>query len=197
MASLLEGYELRRETILLVEDDPDTREAVREVLALRGYDVHAAPHGLAGLELLPRMPRPCVALVDLVMPVVDGLGFLRRLQSEPGWARWSTLPVIAMTGSAESAPPGAAGFLRKPVLIDALLRAVSAWCGRRPIRGRWARDADPDREASAIARARRAVSLSEASLAAARRAEALALESRRLIARSRTLAAAGATPAAG
>lgn len=80
--------------ILLVDDDPDIREALAMVLEIAGHTVVAASNGAQALELLRRTPLPRVILLDLMMPVMDGLTFLREARANPAWR---DIPVVVMT----------------------------------------------------------------------------------------------------
>ena len=62
-------------TVLIIEDDPDMRELERTVLECWGFDVRVAPNGHEGLRALAEH-QPCVILLDLMMPIMDGLTFL-------------------------------------------------------------------------------------------------------------------------
>jgi CheY-like chemotaxis protein len=108
-----------RLTVLHVEDDPDIRDVVCELLEAEGYEVVQAPHGQRALELLQAGLRPCVVLLDLMMPVMDGATFLARLRAIPSLA---ALPVVIV--SASRPVPGAVAVLGKPFELDALLGTV-------------------------------------------------------------------------
>jgi CheY-like chemotaxis protein len=63
--------------VLIIDDDPDIRETLTEALVDLGFEVVSAAHGRAALTMLARMTvRPSVILLDLMMPVMDGYGFL-------------------------------------------------------------------------------------------------------------------------
>ncbi len=68
--------------VLVVDDDPDTRELMRSWIEPRGLPVYFAEHGSAALELLDRI-RPDLIILDLSMPVMDGFRFLTALRSRP------------------------------------------------------------------------------------------------------------------
>lgn len=85
--------------VLLVDDDADAREAVSEELTARGYEVVPAGGGEEALRLLAGGPAPCVVLVDLLMPSMDGAEFLARMRQDP---RLAGLPVVVLTGIASS-----------------------------------------------------------------------------------------------
>jgi len=113
--------------VLLVEDDVDVREAVTDTLEDAGYRVIAARHGQEALELLRNGgPRPCLILLDLMMPVMDGWQF-RDLQSkDPALA---DIPVVALSAHGGLHALGAADHLRKPVQLRALMDVVERFCG--------------------------------------------------------------------
>jgi DNA-binding response OmpR family regulator len=115
--------------VLLIEDDDLVREAVCTALTLAGYAVVAAPDGAAGLAALvppgPFAPRPPdLILLDLVMPGLDGAGFLAAYRRTPG----PHAPVVVFTAvrdAAERATTIAAdGVLAKPFRVEELLATV-------------------------------------------------------------------------
>ena len=91
--------------ILIVDDDPDIRDSLREVLEDEGYTVNTVGNGREALDYLHRSPRPCVILLDLMMPVMDGWQFRREQKQDPAIA---TIPLIVITATG-----------KRPVLIDA------------------------------------------------------------------------------
>jgi CheY-like chemotaxis protein len=109
----------------VVEDDPDIREAVSEILREEGFEVVAASNGREGLERLAQMARPCLILLDMNMPVMDGPEFLARVREDPELRACTVLIVTAL----KTAPPlGADGYLRKPFDIGELIAAVERYC---------------------------------------------------------------------
>ena len=81
-------------SILVVEDDLPTREALCRSLASLGYTAHAAVNGRSGLNWLANHPAPSLILLDLMMPEMDGFEFLRELRQRPAFA---DVPVIVVT----------------------------------------------------------------------------------------------------
>lgn len=67
-------------SILIIEDEKAIRETFRLALEMEGYQVNEASNGKEGLEALSTMPRPCVILLDLMMPVMNGWAFIRALE---------------------------------------------------------------------------------------------------------------------
>ena len=119
----------RDSVILIIEDDDDVREAFTELLRLSGYTVIGASDGLEGLEQLRQGARPCLILLDLMMPRMDGRQFRARQLQEPDWA---SIPVIVVSADpsvgAKAAAVGAAAWLRKPVNVADLFTAVGRLC---------------------------------------------------------------------
>lgn len=87
--------------VLVIEDDHDVVRLLREVLGHEGYDVAVADDGLAGLLKLDAADAD-VALLDLMMPDVDGLRVLRQLLEDSPDGR-PPLPIIVITGSPDGA----------------------------------------------------------------------------------------------
>ena len=117
--------------LLVVEDDPDHRDAVREALEEEGYRVQTAAHGGDALQLLIEGLRPGVVLLDLRMPVMDGWTFMAELKARPELAR---IPVIVTSQAGErvlNTAPVAAGYLRKPLDRTRLLQTVARCLSRR------------------------------------------------------------------
>jgi CheY-like chemotaxis protein len=115
--------------ILVVEDDADLRAAVADILEDEGFHVHVAENGQDALVELDHMgQRPCLVLLDLMMPVMDGFTFMERLRADPGL---SQVPVVVCSASVREPPEGARAMLRKPFEIPALVDAVSGYCARR------------------------------------------------------------------
>lgn len=116
---------LRRGLILVVEDDPDGRMLMRVALEAAGYDVALAAHGLEALERLRAGLRPDLVLLDLVMPVMDGMQFLQEQRRDPALASVPVVIVSAINRSqAQAAALGAAEYLNKPVDLDRLAAII-------------------------------------------------------------------------
>ena len=113
--------------ILIAEDDDHTRDALREVLTMEGYQVIPASDGLQALELFAAPGAGFRAvLLDFSMPRLDGVETLKRLR-----ARQPDIAVVLMSGfEAEEALErfaglGISGFLQKPFTPAALLAAMA------------------------------------------------------------------------
>jgi CheY-like chemotaxis protein len=117
-------------TILVVEDDPEIRESLCDVLGDRGYRVVAAANGQEALERLHESERPSLILLDLMMPVMDGAEFLAVLRNDPALA---TLPVVIVSAWSKEAGllrEQVEGIVKKPVSLRDLLETVARFCGR-------------------------------------------------------------------
>ncbi|HVL65693.1 MAG TPA: response regulator [Vicinamibacterales bacterium] len=120
-------------TVLVIEDDPDMREIERATLGSAGHDVVVATNGKEGLEALERQ-RPCIIVLDLMMPVMDGLTFLAE-KTRRGLAE--DVPVLCVTAGGEEMTNhalhlGARECLHKPADFDELCAKVEHYCARPP-----------------------------------------------------------------
>lgn len=79
--------------VLVVEDDPATREVTRAILEKEGWTVTEAEHGRAALACMER-ERPCLILLDLMMPEMDGFEFVARVRQRP---EWRSIPIVVLT----------------------------------------------------------------------------------------------------
>lgn len=112
--------------LLVVDDDTDLREALEEVLRDAGFTVLGASNGREALEVLARAsPLPGLVLLDMMMPVLDGLGFAKEMQAV---AEWRHLPIVIFSASAGNEATarevGACAYLRKPVEVEVLVATV-------------------------------------------------------------------------
>ena len=119
---------MKRPTLLVVDDDADIRECLSDYLADEGYQVRTASDGLEALTLLQQeRVRPCLMLLDLMMPRLNGWQVLEQMEAHPELAR---LAVVVVSASHQT--PGAVPMLRKPIDIQALLGLVHSHCRPAP-----------------------------------------------------------------
>ena len=109
-------------TVLVVEDDPATREMYRQALAASGYRTIAASDGLGALRVIEG-DRPDVVVLDLMLPTVGGHDVYKELRAHPETCE---IPVVIVTGSdaRDLEPTDFRFFLRKPVSPETLTRIV-------------------------------------------------------------------------
>jgi len=119
--------------ILIIEDDPQTRENLELILDMEGFSVRAAANGRHGLELA-RADCPDLVVCDVTMPELDGHGVLRELRGSPQTA---DIPFVFLTAQGERHQQragmnlGADDYLCKPLDAEDLLAAVHARLQRR------------------------------------------------------------------
>ncbi|MBA3393328.1 MAG: response regulator [Deltaproteobacteria bacterium] len=115
--------------VLVVDDDRELRETIQSVLEESGFAVVTATNGEEALAYLRRAPHPRVILLDLSMPVMDGITFREEQQKD---AALASIPVIVFSASTAVAEKvrhlAVDGVLRKPIRIDHLLGALRPFC---------------------------------------------------------------------
>jgi CheY-like chemotaxis protein len=120
--------------VLIVEDDPDIREMLKQLLSSAGYYTLAAADGLEALHLLRivrhRAPEaPCLVLLDLKMPRLGGSEFRRAQLGDPTVA---SVPIAVMSGAVDleqhATAMGAVATLSKPLDVDVLIEVVKRYC---------------------------------------------------------------------
>jgi two-component system, chemotaxis family, chemotaxis protein CheY len=108
--------------ILVIDDDPAIRTTVAEILMSEGYNVATAINGADGLQSIERID-PALVLLDMRMPILDGWGFARALQS-----RGVQIPILVMTAAQDARrwahEIDAQGYVAKPFDLIDLLDAV-------------------------------------------------------------------------
>lgn len=108
--------------ILIVDDEQDILETLRLILEMEGYSVETASTGQQAIEKMSALV-PDVVLSDVMMPVMNGLELLKRLQAHP---QHRAIPVIITSAGSIDAEKlrGSCAFLKKPVDLDVLLRTI-------------------------------------------------------------------------
>jgi CheY-like chemotaxis protein len=114
------------DTVLVVDDDSAVRTALKELFETEGYAVAVAANGRAALNHLATGLRPCVVLLDLMMPVMDGWDFRTEQLKDPALRE---IPVFILTAAGFSdatirAQFGSIPFVPKPPPHDELLAMV-------------------------------------------------------------------------
>jgi CheY-like chemotaxis protein len=114
---------------VIIDDDDAGRALLRRVLERRGFEVHDANNGRAGVELIWNL-RPAAALVDLRMPgELSGLDVISELRNNPETA---ALPILIVSASAHAdarelaSAAGATGFVEKPIDFQTLYDALDS-----------------------------------------------------------------------
>ena len=114
--------------VLLVDDDDALREVTAETIENAGYRVVQAADGREALDKM-RDLSPCIVLLDLMMPVMDGWAVVSAMDDDPDLAQ---VPVCVVSAQDRLAPPRNVCVLKKPVKVDSLLTTVVQHCGEPP-----------------------------------------------------------------
>ena len=116
--------------VLIVDDDYSVLDAVRETLEDEGYEVSIAANGLEALKDLREGGRPCLILLDLMMPVMNGWEFRREQLSD---SLLASIPTVIVTAYVGPIPDGLgeAPKVRKPVKPEQLISLVETYCPKR------------------------------------------------------------------
>jgi len=119
-------------TILVVDDNRDTNEALVRLLAWRGYRVVPAFDGRQALDYLRGGGKPSLIVLDMHMPGIDGRGFRAEQLADPALAR---IPVIVYSVDHEATLPDAVAHVEKGFDVDVLLDLIPAVCAQRELEG--------------------------------------------------------------
>lgn len=120
--------------LFLVDDDADIRDTLGEILTDAGYGVVSARNGVEAIAMLREL-QPCLILVDLYMPVMDGFAFCEARRRDAKMAAIPTIVMSAMDRMHERvAELGVDAALEKPVELQRLLDVVGRYC-RRSVKG--------------------------------------------------------------
>jgi len=115
--------------ILLVEDDDAVRDLLTDLFDIEGCALDSAINGKEALDHLRAGLLPCLILLDLLMPVMDGVEFRRHQLADPAWAG---IPVVVLSGLPDGAHLAAllraVAFLAKPFQFAELLAIARQHC---------------------------------------------------------------------
>jgi CheY-like chemotaxis protein len=113
--------------ILVVDDDVDCRDMLKEALGFEGYVVITARNGAEALAAA-RQHHPRLILLDLMMPVMDGYEFRAQQQAD---AEIAGIPVLCISGTHHAHRAarriGAVGCIEKPIALEELIRVMREW----------------------------------------------------------------------
>jgi CheY-like chemotaxis protein len=112
-------------TVLVVEDELELREMMRDALELNGYAVITAEDGQEAFAKVAGVDHLCLVLLDLLMPGMNGWDFFHELRQRP---ELSSVPVVVHSSVSHRAPEGVTRVLQKPLLFERLLSVVREYC---------------------------------------------------------------------
>jgi two-component system, cell cycle response regulator DivK len=125
------GTEKRSARILVAEDHRDSRDALQALLEAHGYDVAIAVDGREAIDQAQSV-RPDLILMDIMMPVIDGLSATRELRGRPELDAVPIIAVTAMEGGRERAmEAGCDDHIAKPIDLPSLFQKVRWWVEHR------------------------------------------------------------------
>jgi CheY-like chemotaxis protein len=117
--------------VLVVEDDREQREALCAMLDLEGFEHAQAANGREALDYLDRSQAPCLVLLDLEMPVMNGWDFREK---QLAVERLSRIPVVVVSATDPASGrrfPGASEFLWKPLKFEQVVAILDRMCVRK------------------------------------------------------------------
>ena len=114
-------------TILVVEDEDESRQVLMQILELEGFTVVGASNGAEAMDYLRTAEPPCLIVLDMLMPVMDGRQFRAALLQVANLAKIPVVVVSALEISAVADLAVVRAF-RKPLDIDALVKVVLEYC---------------------------------------------------------------------
>jgi len=118
---------MKDKVILIIDDEEDLREIMQMSLEIEGYKVFTAKNGQEGLELLHKIERPGLILLDLMMPVLDGREFMKLLESDQALSGSEVIPVILITAfNPQDFDFKINSILHKPMEMNALIDSVQS-----------------------------------------------------------------------
>jgi serine/threonine-protein kinase len=116
----------RNPPVLIVDDDRAIREGLKSVVESAGHQAFVAGNGREAIDLLRKIPRPALILLDLMMPVMTGWELLALLREDEAF---SAIPVVIVSAVPSKDAVGAARVVQKPLDVDVLLNIVEEFCG--------------------------------------------------------------------
>jgi CheY-like chemotaxis protein len=123
--------EFNCKSILVVEDDELICTTIQYLLELEGYYVMTAPNGKVALEMLKSLEHPCLILLDLMLPIMNGWELLEVLRHDSK-DLLAAIPIVITSAAGPAATDASRrvdGYIKKPIDIDLLLSTVKKYCG--------------------------------------------------------------------
>jgi CheY-like chemotaxis protein len=121
---------MKSTAILIIEDEPDLRETLKDLLEISGFEVMTAANGKEGLERIRHAGVPCLILLDLMMPVMNGWQFLEALETD-GTAAEKKPSVVIVSAAVDilgvDSKYGCV-LMKKPININDLIHLAHQHC---------------------------------------------------------------------
>lgn len=125
-----EQTRVARRNILIVDDEPDLRNTLKDLLEIYGYSVITASNGKEALDLLKTTEAPCLMLLDLMMPIMNGWEVLQTLKQEHQ-AILGSMPIVVISAAADVSgieENFGCELMRKPLNMQKLTSLASRYC---------------------------------------------------------------------
>ncbi len=114
-----------KKLVVVVDDEPGFGETLQDVFEDEGYEVRVATDGAQALEILRSLSvPPCIVILDLNLPVLDGNAVYRAMRADQ---MLSTVAVVVLTSEPSKAPAGVL-LMKKPPDLEVLIRTVRKCC---------------------------------------------------------------------
>ncbi len=117
---------MKTKSVLIIDDEEGIRETLQLALEFEGYDVHTAANGKEGFEALERIRRPCLILLDLMMPTMNGWEFAVAIGESEDHRAIPVVVISAFDDQAKGLPVHS--VLKKPIDLSMLLDIVHQCC---------------------------------------------------------------------
>ncbi|MBC7690274.1 MAG: response regulator [Methylotenera sp.] len=115
----------KKDSLLIVDDDAGIRDMLKLLFEVEDFFVHTAANGQEALELLAQIPPPCMILLDLMMPVMNGWEFLDAKKKLP---KLASIPVVIVSAfNDETKSSDVVKFVKKPADVDLLIEMASSF----------------------------------------------------------------------
>ena len=112
--------------LLIIEDNKDIQNVLKTALEIEGYLIFTANNGKEGLEQLSKMPIPCMVLLDLMMPIMNGWEFADEISRD---IIYSSIPIVVVSAfNDKNFNTEKNNYIQKPIDLDALLKTISKHC---------------------------------------------------------------------
>lgn len=118
---------MAKKPVLILDDEEEILETLKMALEMFGFSVVTGVNGQEGLEALKTMDVPGLVILDLMMPVMNGIEFARHLRADP---RYAKIPIIVISAFPEKAKdiPDITELMEKPMDLDLLLKMARRYC---------------------------------------------------------------------
>lgn len=121
---------MANKSIMIVDDEPDLRNTLKDLLEIYGYSVVTASNGKEALDLLRTEDAPCLLLLDLMMPVMNGWEFLEAFKTTRR-AEADEFPIVVISAAADVADVEqryGCSIMKKPLNLQNLATMANQYC---------------------------------------------------------------------